>query len=156
MRIHTLRFSLPLVAAAALAACGGGERAADDGPPTGQCPEGEVQAEVAVTIQGDSVDVQPRTVWVEQGGAITWESAHPFMVFVQAHPERGLPTDRALIPRGKTQATGPGKGKGKGVGKVKPNAPCGEYHYKLAVYDSTTGQMLPLDPPIMVLPGEQN
>ena len=160
MRIHVSRLVPLMTAAALLAACGGGERAAQDGTdtvadgqPPAECPTGPVQADVAVTIQGDSVEVQPRVVRVAQGGDITWESAHPFMIFVQEHPDRGLPTDRALIPRGKAKGSGPGKGKGKGVGKVKPNAPCGEYGYKMAVYDSATGQMLPLDPPIMVVPG---
>lgn len=159
MRIRALRLFPVLTISALLIACGGGEKAAVDGAGTAaddvdarDCPTGDVQNEVAVTVQDDSVEVQPRTVRVTAGGEITWESAHPFIVFVQEHPERGLPTDRALIPRGKAAGSGPGKGKGKGVGKVKPNAQCGEYHYKLGVYDSTSGQMLPVDPPIMVLP----
>lgn len=103
-----------------------------------------IRDSVAVSIQGDAVTVSPETTTVARGGQVTWDSDHPTIVFIQVDPQRGRPTDAGLFAKG--------KGKGKVRAPIRANARCGVYKYDLGVYDASTGQMLPLDPPLMVVP----
>lgn len=103
-----------------------------------------VRDTVTVTLQGGGIVVDPDTATAGRGGQVTWASEYPTAVFVQANQKGGKATDAALFAKG--------KGAGKVQAKIRARAPCGPYKYDVAVYDASSGKMLTLDPPLIIVP----
>lgn len=136
------------------------------------------RVEITLTEAG-RVDVDPDTVRVRRGGVILLNSTRPFIVFVQRDSVLGLPTD-SVLAAGRPSASNASRGDSlaattmdSAVARmdsarelrtaaadpssaripIRSGAACGYYEYDLGVYDERTGRIVPLDPPLMVLPG---
>lgn len=101
---------------------------------------------VKIEIRRGRVKVTPETVEVSEGEDVTWESEHPFVIFVQAkNGKRPTQGGQGVF----------GKGKGRGSVKariVEQVATKKEYKYDVGVYDENADEMLGADPTIMVRP----
>lgn len=97
--------------------------------------------EVTLSADGTTVEVTPDSVAVRRGGTVTWQSHHPFIVFVKEDPNRGRPTPKASYA---------GKHQSPAQARIPAEASCGYYKYSVAVY--LDGEMRGLDPEIWILP----
>lgn len=101
---------------------------------------------VKIEIRGGRVKVTPETVEVREGEDVTWESEHPFVIFVQAKDgKRPTRAGQSVFGKGK----GRGRVKARIVERVTRKK---EYKYDVGVYDENADEMLGADPIIMVRP----
>lgn len=101
---------------------------------------------VKIEVRGGRVKVTPETVEVRDGEDLTWESEHPFVIFVQeTNGERPTQGGRGVFGKGK----GRGRVRAKIVARVATKE---EYKYDVGVYDEAADEMLGVDPTIMVRP----
>lgn len=99
---------------------------------------------VSISIKDSAIVVDPDPATVGRGGRVVWESGYPTVVFVQANAKGSRPTVGGLFTKG--------EGSGKVQAHVRADAACGQYKYDVAVYDASSGDMLKLDPALIVAP----